>query len=195
MALFRTSSLTESFPVVAGETVILRTPQMADFAEWSALRAASRDFLVPWEPTWPAEDLTRAAFRRRLKHYAEDLRTDQAYPFFIFRRQDNALVGGLTLTNVRRGVAQAGSLGYWTGAPFARRGYMAAALRAFVPFAFDALRLHRVEAACIPSNTASKQLLEKSGFVQEGYARQYLCINGLWQDHLLFARLAADPRT
>jgi ribosomal-protein-alanine N-acetyltransferase len=194
MALFRTSSLTESFPVVAGETVILRTPQMADFAEWSALRAASRDFLVPWEPTWPAEDLTRAAFRRRLKHYADDLRTDQAYPFFIFRREDNALVGGLTLTNVRRGVAQAGSLGYWTGAPFARRGHMAAALRAFVPFAFDALRLHRLEAACIPTNTASKQLLEKSGFAQEGYARQYLCINGLWQDHLLFARLAADPR-
>ena len=195
MAFFRTASPTETFPVVAGETVLLRAPQMADYAEWTALRAASRDFLVPWEPTWPVEDLTRAAFRRRLKHYAEDLRSDQAYPFFIFRKEDNALVGGLTLTNIRRGVAQAGSLGYWIGAPFARRGYMAAALRAFVPFAFDALRLHRLEAACIPTNTASMLLLEKSGFLREGYAREYLCINGTWQDHLLYARLTHDPRT
>ena len=194
MAFFRTASPTETFPVVTGDSVLLRAPQMADFAEWTALRAESRDFLVPWEPTWPPEDLTRAAFRRRLKHYAEDLRTDQAYPFFIFRKDDNALVGGLTLTNIRRGVAQAGSLGYWIGAPFARRGYMAAALRAFVPFAFDGLRLHRLEAACIPTNQASMLLLEKSGFLREGYAREYLCINGLWQDHLLDARLAQDPR-
>ena len=194
MAFFRTASPTETFPVVTGDSVLLRAPQMADFAEWTALRAASRDFLVPWEPTWPVEDLTRAAFRRRLKHYAEDLRSDAAYPFFIFRKDDNALVGGLTLTNIRRGVAQAGSLGYWIGAPFARRGYMAAALRAFVPFAFDALRLHRLEAACIPTNTASMLLLEKSGFVREGYAREYLCINGQWQDHLLYARLANNPR-
>ena len=194
MAFFRTASPTETFPVVSGDSVLLRAPQMADFAEWTALRAASRDFLVPWEPTWPPEDLTRAAYRRGLKHYAEDLRTDQAYPFFIFRKVDNALVGGLTLTNIRRGVAQAGSLGYWIGAPFARRGYMAAALRAFVPFAFDGLRLHRLEAACIPTNTASMLLLEKSGFQREGYAREYLCINGLWQDHLLYARLVHDPR-
>ena len=58
-----------------------------------------------------------------------------------------------------------------------------------MPFAFGSLRLHRLEAACIPSNAASIRLLEKAGFVREGYAREYLCINGLWQDHLLFARL------
>jgi [ribosomal protein S5]-alanine N-acetyltransferase len=194
MAFFRNVSPTETFPIVAGDGVILRTPQMSDFMQWSALRERSRDFLIPWEPTWPAEDLTRAAFRRRLRHYAEDLRNDQAYPFFLFRKDDNVLLGGLTLTNIRRGVAQAGSLGYWIGQPHARRGYMAAALRAFVPFAFDALRLHRLEAACIPTNTASMRLLEKSGFVREGYAREYLCINGLWQDHLLYARLGKDPR-
>ena len=114
-------------------------------------------------------------------------------PFLLFRSDDNALVGGLTLANIRRGVAQAGSLGYWIGAPFARQGYMTAAVRALVPFAFGTLRLHRIEAACIPANAASIRLLEKTGFQREGYAREYLCINGVWQDHLLYARLKDDP--
>ena len=111
----------------------------------------------------------------------------------IFRNADDALVGGLTLANIRRGVAQAGSLGYWMGAPYARQGYMTAAVRALIPFAFGTLRLHRLEAACIPTNAASIRLLEKTGFVREGYAREYLCINGIWQDHLLYARLKDDP--
>jgi ribosomal-protein-alanine N-acetyltransferase len=192
MALFRTISSPEPLPPIAGDGIVLRTPQMADYAAWAALREQSRDFLVPWEPTWPADDLTRAAFRQRLKRYAEDLRTDQAYPFFLFRKEDNVLVGGLALANVRRGVAQAGSLGYWIGAPHVRRGYMTAAVRALIPVVFDLLRLHRVEAACIPSNIASVRLLEKTGFRREGYARAYLCINGMWQDHLLYAQLRSD---
>jgi ribosomal-protein-alanine N-acetyltransferase len=192
MAFFRTTSFSEPLPTIGGETVVLRMPQMNDHEEWAALREASRDFLTPWEPTWPADDLTRGAFRRRLRRYSEDVRTDQSYALFIFRRDDGALVGGLTLANIRRGVAQAGSLGYWTGQPFVRRGYMTAAVKAVLPFAFQTLRLHRVEAACIPTNDASIRLLEKCGFVREGYAREYLCINGLWQDHLLYARLRHD---
>jgi ribosomal-protein-alanine N-acetyltransferase len=193
MAFFRTVSSNETLPAIAGAGVTLRVPQGGDYAEWAALRESSRDFLVPWEPTWPADDLTRGAFRRRLKRYAEDLRNDLAYAFLIFRSEGNALVGGLTLANIRRGVAQAGSIGYWTGAPFARKGHMTAAMRALVPFCFGTLRLHRLEAACIPGNTASVRLLEKTGFQREGYARNYLCINGVWQDHLLYARLKDDP--
>ena len=172
----------------------LRVPQIADFAAWAELRETSREFLRPWEPVWSADDLTRPAFRQRLRRYADDVRTDQAYPFFLFRTEDNALVGGLALANIRRGVAQAGSLGYWIGAPYIRRGYMTAAVRAMLPVAFDLLRLHRVEAACIPNNLASIRLLEKTGFRREGYARSYLCINGTWQDHLLYARLQSDSR-
>src|ERR1700690_4091371 len=172
MAFFRTVSSNEVLPAVAGAGVTLRVPQGGDYAEWAALRETSRAFLVPWEPTWPADDLT--------------------YAFLIFRNEDNALVGGLTLANIRRGVAQAGSIGYWTGAPFARKGYMTAAMRALVPFCFGTLRLHPLEAACIPGNTASVRLLEKTGFQREGYARSYLCINGVWQDHLLYARLKDD---
>jgi [ribosomal protein S5]-alanine N-acetyltransferase len=189
MAFFRTINFTEPLPTIEGDGLMLRTPQMTDYEEWSALREASRDFLVPWEPTWPDDDLTRGAFRRRIKRYTEDLRSDQGYAFLIVRYSDGGLVGGLTLANIRRGVAQACSLGYWMGLPFVRHGYMTAAVRAVIPFAFATLRLHRVEAACIPTNAGSIRLLEKNGFVREGYAREYLCINGVWQDHLLFARL------
>lgn len=193
MAFFRTVSINETMPAIAGAGVTLRAPQGSDHAEWAALREASRAFLVPWEPTWPADDLTRGAFRRRLKRYAEDARSDLAYAFLVFRSDDDALVGGLTLANIRRGVAQAGSIGYWVGAPFARKGHMTAAMRALIPFCFGSLRLHRLEAACIPANAASVGLLEKTGFQREGYARSYLCINGTWQDHLLYARIKDDP--
>jgi ribosomal-protein-alanine N-acetyltransferase len=192
MAFFRTVNFNEPVPLINGSGVFLRAPQPADYAEWAELREASRSFLMPWEPTWPADDLTRAAFRRRLRRYAEDQRADTAYAFFLFRQADEALVGGLTLGNIRRGVAQAGSLGYWMGAAHARQGHMTAAVRAVLGFAYTTLRLHRVEAACIPANVPSIRLLERTGFVREGYAREYLCINGAWQDHLLYARLRDD---
>lgn len=195
MAFFRSVSLSDQMPAIIGDTVLLRAPQMADYPEWSALRAASRDFLTPWEPTWPADDLTRAAFRRRMRRYAEDQRGDLAYPFFIFRKSDDVLVGGLTLANIRRGCAQAASLGYWMGVPYAGQGHMKAAVHTILPFAFGTLRLHRVEAACLPINEISIRLLKSTGFQHEGFARQYLCINGVWEDHLLFARLRDDPST
>ena len=189
MAFFRTLNFSDPTPSMTGEGVLLRMPQVTDYSEWAALREQSRDFLTPWEPTWPADDLSRGAFRRRIRRYAEDLRTDQGYAFLIFRSSDVMLVGGLTLANIRRGVAQAGSLGYWMGQPYARQGHMTASVRALISFAFTTLRLHRLEAACIPTNAGSIRLLENTGFVREGYARDYLCINGLWQDHLLYGRL------
>jgi ribosomal-protein-alanine N-acetyltransferase len=194
MALFRTVSFAESVPAIEGNGVSLRMPEMADFSEWVQLREQSRDFLTPWEPIWPSDDLSRSAFRRRLRRYSEDVRSDQAYAFFVFRQLDGALVGGLTLANIRRGVAQAGSIGYWMGARYAHQGYMTQAVRALFPFAFGPLRLHRLEAACIPTNTPSMRLLEKCGFAREGLARRYLCINGVWQDHLLYGLLASDVR-
>jgi len=193
MALFRSLWPSESAPAIAGSGISLRMPRQSDFEEWAALREESRDFLAPWEPTWPEDDLTRAAFRRRLQRYTRDQQADIGYAFLIFRDKDGALVGGVTLNNVRRGVAQTASLGYWVGEPFARQGYMSAALSALVPFAHGALHLKRIEAACLPHNGASTRLLEKQGFTREGYARKYLCIAGEWQDHLLFARLSADP--
>ena len=168
------------------EGIYLRAPKASDYGEWRELRAASKSFLQPWEPTWPADDLTRSAFRRRLTAYSRDRDLGVAYPFFVFRGEDEALTGGITLSNVRRGVAQMGSIGYWCGKPFARHGHTLAAVRALSEFAFRTLGLHRLEAACIPENAPSRALLAKAGFTEEGFARAYLKINGAWRDHVLF---------
>lgn len=194
MALFRLPSLAPPVLTVQGDGVFLRAPQIGDFPSWSELREKSRGFLAPWEPVWPSDDLTRSGFRRRLRRYAEDVRGDHAYPFLVFRSGDEMLVGGLMLANIRRGIVQAGTLGYWVGEAHARQGYMTAALRALLPFAFGGLSLHRVEAACIPTNVPSIRLLEKCGFIREGLARRYLCINGAWQDHYLYGLVNDDPR-
>lgn len=195
MALLRSSDWTDQTPMIEGRGISLRYPQVADYQAWSELRTQSRSFLTPWEPIWPADDLTRAAFKRRIKRYERDIREDLAYPFLVFRSEDNALVGGITLSNIRRGVAQACSVGYWAGEPFARQGYTSEAVRAVMPFVFKTLKLHRVEAACLPHNEASKALLKRVGFIEEGLARKYLRINGQWQDHVLFAALAEDIKT
>ena len=171
---------------VEAEHIRLRPPRMSDYSDWSALRGSSQDFLQPWEPTWPSEDLTRAAFRRRLALYQRDQDLGQGHAFFVFRRSDGALVGGVTLRNVLRGVAQTGTLGYWVGERFARHGYTLEAVHAMTRFAFGRLGLHRLEAACCPENRASHRLLLKAGFELEGRAREYLKIDGHWRDHLLF---------
>jgi len=174
-----------------GNRVFLRPPDRSDYEAWASLRASSRNFLTPWEPSWPPDALSRANFRARVGRYAEDWRTDQAYNFLIFTH-DETLLGGIGLSNIRRGVSETGSLGYWVGEVFARQRYMTEALPLVLDFAFDRLGLHRVDAACLPNNTPSHSLLTSAGFRQEGYARQYLCIEGKWQDHLLFAILRND---
>jgi [ribosomal protein S5]-alanine N-acetyltransferase len=176
-------------PVLKGDQVYLRYPEMSDYSRWSELRGESREFLVPWEPTWAADELTRTGFRRRLRRYQREIRSDQAYPFFLFREFDNALMGGCTLSHVRRGVTQSAALGYWIGERYTRHGYMFAAIRAMLPFVFEVLGLHRLEAACIPENEPSRALLLKLGFREEGRARRYLQINGEWRDHILCALL------
>jgi len=144
------------------------------------------------EPQWAQDELTKGAFRRRLKRYASESRNDTAYAFFVFRKDDDGLLGGCTISNVRRGVTQCCTLGYWIGERFSRQGYMQDAIRAILPFIFQTLGLHRIEAACLPANERSRSLLVRSGFRQEGLARRYLQIGGEWQDHLLFALLADE---
>lgn len=192
MAFLRSVTPLESGPIVYGDSVFLRVPQMSDYPDWAALREQSRDFLTPWEPAWTSSELTRSSFRRRLKYYARDLREDLGYAFFLFDNQDDTLLGGLTISNVRRGVTQACTLGYWIGEPYAGKGNMTTGVTAVMPFVFDTLRLHRLEAACLPNNETSLRLLERTGFKREGLARRYLKINGIWQDHIMFALLEDD---
>ncbi|HWU18036.1 MAG TPA: GNAT family protein [Devosia sp.] len=175
-------------PLIAlrGRRVLLRLPQMADFDAWHELRRTSRDFLRPFEPRWTEADLSRRVFAARVRRAREEAEQGTDYSFFIFADEGATLVGGITLSNVRRRAAQFVNLGYWMGQPFAGQGLMSEAVATSLPFIFDTLDLHRIHAAFLPGNAASRRVLEKNGFVEEGFAEKYLQINGRWEDHVLF---------
>ncbi len=176
------------------ERMTLRPPQHGDFADWAALRERSRDFLVPWEPSWAPDHLSRKNFGNRVYWANRSINQGSALPLFLIRRADQVLLGALTIDNIRRGPAQAGTTGYWIGEPHARAGYMREALAAVVHYAFIDLDLSRLEAGCLPENAASRGLLEKVGYKYEGVAQSYLQINGRWRNHVLYANLRADRR-
>ena len=181
-------------PVVETERMTLRLPTHGDWRAWAQLREASADHLMPWEPVWSHDHLSRRAFTNRVYWAMRAETAGTALPFLLVRREDQRLLGAITLDNIRRGPVQAGTLGYWIGAPFARRGYMREAVQAMVHFAFVSLDISRVEAACLPENAASRGVLEKSGFKDEGVAQSYLQINGRWRNHVLYANLRNDRR-
>jgi len=176
------------------ERLTLRPPLHSDYTPWSTLRRESRAFLTPWEPSWSDDHLSRKAFTNRVYWASRSISGGTAVPLFLIRRQDQALVGAITLDNIRRGPAQAGTLGYWVGEPYARHGYMSEAIASVVHHAFEKLGLSRLEAACLPENSASRGLLERSGFKYEGVAQSYLQINGRWRTHVLYASLRMDRR-
>jgi ribosomal-protein-alanine N-acetyltransferase len=176
------------------ERLTLRPLTHGDFHAWSELRASSRAFLTPWEPTWTADHLTRKGFTNRVYWVNRSVSQGSALPLLIIRRHDNVLIGAITVDNVRRGPAQSATCGYWVGEPFARQGYMREALTAVVNHAFTEMDLSRLEAGCLPENTASRGVLEKCGFKYEGVAQSYLQINGRWRNHVLYAALRADRR-
>lgn len=181
-------------PVLTTERMVLRLPRQDDYNAWSAQRAASLAHLTPWEPSWAADHLTRRAFTARVYWAQRSQSAGTALPLFLLRSSDNALLGAITLDNIRRGPAQAGTIGYWIGAEFARMGYMREAVSALCYHAFTKLDLSRIESACLPENAASRGVLEKCGFKYEGVAQSYLQIGGRWRNHVLYANLRSDRR-
>ncbi len=175
-------------PVLRGPRVLLRGPQARDYLAWRNLRRDSRDFLKPFEPRWGEIDLARRVFTARLRRGRQEAVQGTDYNFLIFLPQgeDETLAGGLTLSNIRRRAAQHVTLGYWMGRRYAGQGLMTEAVAAVLPFVFDTLGLHRIHAAFLPNNIASRRVLEKNGFREEGYAESYLQIDGRWADHVMF---------
>ena len=176
------------------ERLYPRAPVQTDYREWSELRYASKEFLTPWEPTWSPDHLSRKAFSNRVYWSQKNINGGTAIPLFMFRREDDKLVGAITLDNIRHGPAQTGTMGYWIGHPYALHGYMTEALRAMVHCAFSTMDLSRIESACLPENVASRGVLEKCGYKYEGVAQAYIQINGRWRTHVLYAALRADRR-
>ena len=177
---------------LTGERVFLRPPKRRDALKWQKLRMSSKSFLVPWEPSWDASSCTRRAYLRYFKNSNYLANMDKAYSFLIFKTEDKTLLGGINIGNVRRGVSQSASLGYWIGEKHSRNGYMKEALKLLIPSLFIDLRLNRIEAATLEENIASKNLLKKIGFKKEGVLRKYLKINGTWRDHILYGLLEND---
>src|SRR5262245_2321137 len=120
MALMRKDN--DGLRRIDGEGVYLRAPELRDYQDWADLREASRAHLVPWEPTAAQDETSRRSYPYNLRRYAEDARDDKAHALFVFRDEDDALVGGVTLSNIRRGVAQMASLGYWAGETHTGKG-------------------------------------------------------------------------
>lgn len=176
------------------ERMTLRPPVHGDFRAWAALRSDSEEFLTAWEPKWAGDHLSRKAFTNRVCWAQRSITNGNAVPLFLVRRSDDMLLGAITLDNIRRGPAQAGTTGYWIGQPFARNGYMKEAIEAVVHYAFRTLDLSRVEAGCLPENAPSRRLLEQCSFKYEGVAQSYLQIDGRWRNHVLYANLRSDRR-
>ena len=176
------------------ERMTLRPPIHGDFRQWAALREASADFLQTWEPTWAADHLTRKSFTNRVYWAQRSIANGTAVPLFLVRREDEMVLGAITLDHIRRGPAQSATTGYWIGEPYARNGYMREAIEAVVHYAFTTLDLSRIEAGCLPENTPSRGLLEKCGYKYEGVAQAYLQIHGRWRNHVLYANLRHDRR-
>ena len=179
---------------LSGERIFLRPPKRRDALKWQKLRMASKSFLVPWEPAWDASSCSRRSFIRYFKNSNYLANMDRAYSFLIFSIEDKSLLGGVNIGNVRRGVSQSASLGYWIGKQYSKKGYMKEALDVLIPSLFLELQLNRIEAATLENNLASKNLLNKIGFKKEGRLRKYLKINGEWQDHILYSLLEYDVK-
>ena len=172
----------------------LRPPAHHDFRPWTELRRDSADFLTPWEPAWANDHLSRKAFSNRVYWAQRTINGGTALPLFLERREDGAVLGAITLDNIRRGPAQAGTLGYWIGQRHVRQGFMREAIMAVVHYAFTRLDLSRIEAACLAENKPSRGVLEATGFKYEGVAQSYLQIDGRWRNHVLYANLRSDRR-
>lgn len=191
MVTFFTPSLRGVEPTET-KRLLITSPTLSHYDEWASLRSQSRAFLEPYEPTWPKDELTKAAFKRRLKRYQRNERESKGFTYLLFTKSNKTLVGGITISRILRGVAQSCAIGYWVGEPYINKGYMSEAVVGILPEVFNEQGFHRLEAACLPHNIASVRVLEKAGFQREGYAREYLKIAGKWQDHLLFAILESD---
>ena len=179
---------------VTTQRCYLRLPCLDDFQNWVALRKDSEDFLSQWEPERGKNFYSLASFKSRIRWAKKNFKERKVIHAFIFRQEDNLLIGAITVDNVRRGAAQSGSIGYWMGKPFVQKGYMFEAVKALIFYVFKKFELSRLEAATLPENQPSRKLLEKMGFKYEGVAQSYLEISGRWRNHVMYSLLREDRR-
>jgi ribosomal-protein-alanine N-acetyltransferase len=155
-------------------------------------RTENRDHLAPWEPLRNGAYYTKDACRHTIEAGLEAARTDRGYPFAVLTPDGSEMIASFTFANVVRGVFQACHLGYGMALKHEGKGLMFEALDAAIRYAFGPLDFHRVMANHMPRNERSGRLLGRLGFEKEGYAKRYLKIDGVWEDHVLTAKVRAQ---
>jgi ribosomal-protein-alanine N-acetyltransferase len=173
-----------------GARVLLRPLRVEDWEAWREVRVRCRDWLEQWEPrpdlgaSDPVAD--REAFRARCGAWERQRHFDAAYGFGLFLA-DGRFAGEVSLGSVQRGPFQMGYIGYWIDEALAGQGYVPEGVVLLIRYAFSALDLHRLEAAIVPRNTASRRVAEKIGMRDEGTAVRFLQIQGVYEDHVRYA--------
>jgi ribosomal-protein-alanine N-acetyltransferase len=173
---------------------VLRPLESHDFEQWREVRRRCHDWLVPWEPTRvlgaPDSVEDRQAFANRCHARAREVQLGTGYGLGIF--VGGFFAGEVNLNSIHRGAHQSAYVGYWIDQRQAGRGYMPEAVVLVMRFAFEQLRLHRLQISIIPRNTASRRVVDKLGLREEGVAQRYLEINGTWEDHVRYAITAEE---
>jgi len=172
-----------------GRRVLLRPLTASDFPAWREVRRHNRDWLTVWEPArLPGQPDTveeRDAFALRCNARQRERQLGSGFGFGIFVH--GHLAGEMNLSSIQRGPFQSCYVGYWIDERHAGNGYVPEALVVLARFAFEELRLHRMQIAIIPRNLPSRRVVEKLAIRDEGIAQRYLEINGAWEDHVRYA--------
>lgn len=171
-----------------GRRVMMRPLVAPDFPAWSDVRLRNEGWLLPWEPSrLPNQgDPTRErdVFASRCAARDRDRQLGVAYAFGLF--VDGAVAGEINLNNIVRGAQQTGTIGYWIDQSRAGHAFVSEGVCVLMRFAFEELRLHRLEICIIPRNDNSRRVVDKLGLRDEGIAQRFLEINGVWEDHVRY---------
>jgi ribosomal-protein-alanine N-acetyltransferase len=192
MSFLNAYSLKKNLFEITGRKVILRPPQYSDWKAWADERKKNKLYLQPWEPLWSINELERSSFVKRVRMFERLSHNDQAYSFLIFTSDNEDFIGEVNISNVLRGIIQSCTIGYWIAKDCEGKGMMSESLELVKEFIFNELKLHRIEAACLPHNMPSLKVLLKNGFIEEGTARKLLKINDKWQDHTVLSFILDD---
>ena len=171
-----------------GRRVVLRPLVAQDFNGWSEVRRRNGEWLTQWEPMrlthHPDPETNREVFAARCGARERERLAGTQYAFGIF--VDGAFAGEINLNNVVRGAFQSATIGYWIDKSRAGRSLMSEAVVVLAQYAFEEMRLHRLEICIIPRNVNSRRVMEKLDIRTEGIAERFLEINGVWEDHIRY---------
>jgi len=180
---------------LTGDEISLQPLRFRDYGRWNAVRAENRAWLSPWEATVPLiypEDegdnrgLALPSYFEMVRNLNNEARNGRSFSFAIWKGSN--LIGQISLGGVIYGALRGGHIGYWIDRNYANKGYTSAAVVLLTNFAFNTLKLHRIEINLRPENAASRRVAEKAGYIFESNRPNYLHIDGNWRDHICFVK-------